>query len=201
MTDTNADGREDEPNVYKSNKRLRDPVVLHSFSLPASHSVLSTMTNYVDSFYRNMAFAETLLSPMNQSLKGSVKHPNILKRVLTLWPIWYCGSWVLFLSILIFTQNAGLEVTQIFPSRNYPEIQVIFNVSYFFKIISEQIYVVMSVMQMVVKRINGEVQVERIHELLKWCEDIYTTKYKPEYQRIVNEIFKTTNLLIYLCIR
>lgn len=59
----------------------------------------------------------------------------------------------------------------------------------------------MSVMQMVVKRINGEVQVERIHELLKWCEDIYTTKYKPEYQRIVNEIFKTTNLLIYLCIR
>lgn len=59
----------------------------------------------------------------------------------------------------------------------------------------------MSVMQMVVKRINGEVQADKIKDLLKWCEDVYTTKYKPEYQKIVNEIFKSTNLLIYLCIR
>lgn len=135
------------------------------------------MKKYVEDFNRNIKLADLLLSPLNQGVINYKAKEGFLGRLIQLWPIWYNFAWVAIYCYLIFGERAGLGI------------------------ISEQIWCLMTITQMLSKITNGVAQNDKLKELLKWCKDVFTADYKPTYQEIVDEISTKASFLISLCSR
>lgn len=135
------------------------------------------MKKYVEDFHRNKKLADILLSPLNQGVINYKTQKGFIRRLVQLWPIWYNFAWVAFYLYLIFGERAGLGI------------------------VSEQIWCLMTITQMLSKITNGVAQNDKLKQLLKWCENVFTADYKPGYQEIVDEISTKANFLISLCSR
>lgn len=146
-------------------------------SVPKFYSTHGAMKPYMEDFHKTMKLADRLLSPLNQGVLSSSEKTGFFRMLLRLWAIWYNCAWVAFYFYLIFGERAGLAI------------------------VSEQIWCLMSVMQLLAKLINGVVQRDKLKELLKWCEGVYTTKYKPDYEEIFEKTCNRASFLIYLCSR
>lgn len=117
------------------------------------------------------------LTFLNQSLLNPADPKTLFQWVVNLFPIIYVSLWVAFYTYLMVAERAGLDL------------------------IAQQIWVYMSIIQMLVKLLNGVLQTDKFKELIGWCESAYTTKFKPEYQVIFNKIFEKTNGTIALFFR
>lgn len=158
--------------AVKLNERVCIPVLsLRSFS-----SALK-MRNYLDEFKGNIRLTDLFLRGIKQDLVKPVKPKGIFSVIWQNWPLCYITGWVIFYLYLIFGERAGLVN------------------------ISEQIWCLMSVSQVLVKLLNRLMQSDKMTEILRWCEGLYTAKYKPEYRVIVFGVFEKTNSFIGLCIR
>lgn len=135
------------------------------------------MRNYLEEYRGNIKFTNTLLWPINQGIFKSVPPTTILGLVVYLWPIWYNCIWILYYSYLIFAEKADLLI------------------------VCEQIWCLMTIVQLMAKLLNGLIQNAKLQQLMKWCEENYTTKYKTQYEGTVNNVFDKTNIYISLCIR
>lgn len=135
------------------------------------------MKQYLIDFHKTMKLADRLLSPINQGVLSSTEKKGFFRNLLQLWAIWYNSAWVTFYFYLIFGEQAGLAI------------------------VSEQIWCLMSVMQLLAKLINGVVQKHKLEELMKWCEGVYTTKYKSDYKEMFEKTCNRASFLIYLCSR
>lgn len=135
------------------------------------------MRNYLDEYHINIRFTNSLLKIIAQSTIKSVYPTTVLGWVVDLWPIWYNGFWILYYVYLIFAERAGLAI------------------------VCEQIWCLMTIIQSLTKVLNALAQKGTLKWLLKWCEEVYTTKHKEEYQGIVNNVFEKTNIYIHMCIR
>lgn len=135
------------------------------------------MRNFLEEFQSNQRLTNLLLKPLNQEIWKNVKTPNIIAGIVHFWPIWYNSLWSAFYVYLIFAERAGLAI------------------------ISEQIWCLMSILQTLVKLVNGLLQNGKLRVLMKWCEENYTTKYRPEYQGIVDKVFEKYNIYIAMAMR
>lgn len=135
------------------------------------------MRNYLEEYQRNIKLTNLLLKPLNQEIWKPVNVSSVFGLIRHFWPIWYITAWVMFYTYLIFNERAGLAI------------------------ISEQIWCLMSILQTLTKLVNGYLQKGKIRVLMKWCEENYTIKHKPEYQVIVNNVFEKTNIYIAMSIR
>lgn len=138
------------------------------------------MDKYLAEYRDNIQLIDRLMWPLNQNfLKPSWKPKNKVLRFLYAWQIWYGCTWIGVYIYLIVCHGklAGMEI------------------------ISQQIWCVMSVMQMEAKIINGWLQKDKLMRLLKWCEDLYTMDYGKEYAKVVLDVFAKTNRTITFCVR
>lgn len=135
------------------------------------------MKKYVEDFHRNIKLADILLSPLNQGVINYKTQRGFIRRLIQLWPIWYNFAWVAFYLYSIFGERAGLGI------------------------VSEQIWCLMTITQMLSKITNGVAQNDKLKQLLKWCENVFTADYQPGYQEIVDEISTKASFLISLCSR
>lgn len=137
----------------------------------------TTMSSYLDKFKGNIRLADNFLRPLNQGILNPNNPKSVIVRNLQRWPMWYIASCVTFYLYLIFGERAGLVN------------------------ISEQIWCLMTISQVLVKIINHLLQSDKVKDILRWCEELYTTQYKPEYQVVEESVFQKTNSIIGLCIR
>lgn len=129
---------------------------------------------YLEEFRRNVVHIDKLLRPINQGFLMPIRPTSIFGWFWHIWPIWYCSLWVGIYTYLVFCHGgqAGLSL------------------------VSQQIWCMMCVAQLVAKLINGVLQVTKLQDLFKWCEECYTMDYDQEYVPIVNGVFKRTNVYI-----
>lgn len=135
------------------------------------------MRNYLAEFHRNLDLTERLLSHVNQSIKNPPAPKGFIEWFRNLFPITYCTFWIVLYTYLMFFEDGGLDL------------------------IVQQIWCMMSIMQVWAKMINSIVQQKKITELLAWCENVYAAPYKPDYKPIVNNIFEKTNFIIALLLK
>lgn len=135
------------------------------------------MSTFLAEFKSNIRLTDILLSQLNQGILNPKNPKSVIVWTLQRWPMWYVASWITFYLYLIFGERAGLVN------------------------ISEQIWCLMTISQVLVKIINHLLQSDKVKDILRWCEGIYTTQYKPEYQVVVESVFQKTNSFIGLCIR
>ena len=135
------------------------------------------MRNYLSEYVENIKLMDWVLKPANQGVLQSMVHVTPWGRFLQLWPIAFISFWIAFYTYLIFGQMAGLAI------------------------ISQQLWCLMSILQIAAKLVNGLVQRGKLEELLQWCEGIYTATYKEKYRGIVYGVFEKTNFFIKMCIR
>lgn len=152
--------------------------IVESASLDLSHLTMprSPPRNYLEEYKANIKFTDSVLSVCNQGILSRDPRSK-WDWMVKLWPTLYVTTWVLIYVGLIIQQDAGLEI------------------------ISQYIWCLMAIWQAQVKLITGLLLSDKIQVLLKWCEGNYTIKYKPSYQRIVDNVFEKTNTFIAMCIR
>lgn len=134
------------------------------------------MRNYSAEFYANLKLCDSFLRPFNQGVLVADNSKG-LRWFLNLWPIWYSCLWIALYTYLILVESAGPVI------------------------VSQQMLSMFCIVQLAVKQLNGKLQWDLLRRLLKWCEEIYTVKLKPEYQTMVNRVFDETNSTITMCIR
>lgn len=135
------------------------------------------MRDFAAEYQRNIKFIDSCLIPLNQGVLKPIRPKSVLGWFFHIWPIWYGCIWLCVYTYLIFGQRAGLAL------------------------ISQQIWCMMCVTQLVAKLINGVVNIKKLKALFQWCNEVYTTKYDPEYQNVVNGVFEKTNIYITWAIR
>lgn len=134
------------------------------------------MRNYTEEFLANIKLLDSFLSPFHQGILTTSRSRGVL-WLLKQWPLWYSCLWVSFYAYLILVERAGPEI------------------------VAQQMLSMFCIVQLAVKQINAKWQVDLLRQLLKWCEDVYTTKLKAEYQAVVERVFEETNSSIKMCIR
>lgn len=137
------------------------------------------MERYLQEYRRNIVLIDKLLRPINQGFLNPIRPKTLWGWFLHTWPIWYGSIWLVIYTYVIFGhgKQAGLEI------------------------ISQQIWSMMCVTQLVAKLINGVIQIKKLKDLFNWCEHCYTMKYRPEYLAIVLGVFAKTNKNITMWIR
>lgn len=135
------------------------------------------MRNYLAEYESNIKLTHRLLDPLNQGLIKSEPPAGFLQWTFHYLPFIYNTSWMLFYFYLIFAQRISLETT------------------------CEQLWCLMTIVQLFAKMLNGFVNRNQLEKLLEWCRDNYTTKYKYKYQVIVDRVWEKNNVLIAMCIR
>lgn len=151
-------------------------VRLSCHSVSVANKVPVTMSSFLQDFYRNILFANKFLRLLNQPINFHTPR-FILAKIFHLWPIWYNSFVVAGYIYLIFGQSAPLEI------------------------FSQQLWTVMTIFQVLAKLTNRRMHDKEFQTLLKWCEEKYTLRFRPEYQEIVDDTFLKTNRYITLFIR
>lgn len=158
--------------------------IINIVSSCAIYKPLNTMSNYLKEYHRIVQLTDTFLTPVRQGVLISSqnnikahKKDGFICRLLNGGPILYISLWVGIYVYCIFGEHAGLEI------------------------VSEQLWCLMSITQILAKLINGVVQRDKLKELLGWCEGNYTFAYRKEYKAIVNGVFEKANTVISFCCR
>lgn len=136
------------------------------------------MDKFLIQHRQNVVLIDIILRINNQGFLKPVRPTSILGWVRHTWPIWYLSIWLTGYMYLIFGhgKKAGLEL------------------------VSQQIWCAMTVAQVMTKLINGSLQVEKLQDLFKWCEECYTMSY-GEYEKVVLELYEKRDKYITMCIR
>lgn len=133
----------------------------------------------VEQYRSNAVLIDKLLQPLNQGFMKPKRPSSIFGWLFHVWPIWYGSIWICIYTYLIFGHGrlGGLAL------------------------ISQQIWCMMCVTQLVVKLTNGVFQGEKLQELFKWCEKCYTMDYSKEYIPVISGVYEKANVYITTCIR
>lgn len=136
------------------------------------------MDKFLIKYRKNVVLIDTFLRVVNQGFLKPIRPKTILGWFRHIWPIWYCSIWLAFYTYLIFAEGkqAGLEL------------------------VSQQIWCMMCVAQLLAKLINGVLQVKKLQDLFKWCEECYTIPYE-EYEKVVLDLYEKRDGYITICIR
>lgn len=135
------------------------------------------MRDYLEEYHKNLVLIDRFLIPMGQSVLRKDKSRNILWNLLFNWAIIYCIVWECIYMYLMFVEDADIVL------------------------LSGQFWCMMTIMQTLSKLISGAMGRSTTLRLLRWCEDLYTAKHKPKYQRLIDKVFEETNKYVGLCVR
>lgn len=136
------------------------------------------MDKFLVQYQRVVVIIDRLLRLVNQGFVQPVRPTSIFGWFRHIWPIWYACIWLVIYTYLIFGhgKQAGLEL------------------------VSQQIWCMMCVVQVTAKLTNGVLQVEKLQDLFKWCEECYTMDYQ-EYTDIVISVFEKTHSNVMTALR
>lgn len=161
---------------------MQIPITQHHYSQPHLSFPYQRvkMDKYLAEYRDNLLLIDRLMWPLNQNfLKPSWQPKNLIPRFLFRWQMWYGCSWIGIYIYLIVGHGklAGLAL------------------------VSQQIWCLMTIIQMEAKVINGAWQKDKMLQLLKWCERLYTMDYGEDYATVVLSVFAKTNRSISFCVR
>lgn len=135
------------------------------------------MRHYLDEFRQNLRLMDRFFSLFNQSVLNPATPKTLFAWLLKLFPIIYVAVWIAFYSYQLVAEQKGIDR------------------------VAQQIWVYMSLIQVLVKLVNALLQTETFKALIDWCESAYTTQFKHEYQVLINDVFENTNRIIALFYR